>query len=70
MRYEITVEGTLDAAWTDIFNGMTITLIPQDKGKPLTTLKGEVHDQAALRGILNKLWDLNLRLISVVVLDT
>ena len=70
MRYVITVKGTLDAAWADAFNGMTITTITSRDGGPLTTLTGQIHDQSALRGMMNKLWDLNLTLVSVQVLDT
>jgi hypothetical protein len=62
--YHITVQGALDTAWQEWFSGMAIT-IDQDTDGVLTTLKGPVADQAALRGILNKLWDLNLTVISV-----
>jgi len=58
--YQIKVEGRLDASWSDWFNDMTITL-----DRDTTTLTGAVADQSALRGILTKLWDLNLALISV-----
>lgn len=62
--YHITVQGALDVAWQEWFSGMDIA-IEQDKDGVVTTLKGVVADQAALRGILNKLWDLNLTIISV-----
>jgi hypothetical protein len=65
MRYEITVKGTLDPGWSDWFNGMAVTVEPATHGQPQTRLAGPVGDQAALRGMLNKLWDLNLTLISV-----
>jgi hypothetical protein len=58
--YQIQVRGKLDKSWSDWFNGLTITL---ESG--ITTLTGPVADQAALRGILSKVWDLNLVLISV-----
>jgi len=58
--YQIKVEGRLDASWSDWFNDMTITL-----DSDTTTLTGAIADQSALRGILNKLWDLNLVLVSV-----
>jgi len=62
--YYITVQGELDVAWQEWFSGMAIT-IDQDKDGVTTTLEGPVADQAALRGVLNKLWDLNLTIISV-----
>ena len=62
--YEIIVEGELDAGWTRCFSGMMFTV--ESRGKsPTTTLSGTVADQAALRGMLCKLWDLNLTLIAV-----
>ena len=58
--YQIKVQGKLDESWSSWFNSMAITF----EGDT-TTLTGAVIDQAALRGILSKLWDLNLALISV-----
>jgi hypothetical protein len=65
MWYEITVKGTLDPRWSDWFSGMTLAVQVREDGRTLTRLRGRVSDQAALRGILIKLWDLNLSLISV-----
>jgi len=62
--YQITVQGTLDPEWATWLHDLTITSAEVD-GQPITTLRGPVADQAALRGILNKLWDLNLTVISV-----
>jgi hypothetical protein len=64
-RYQIQVRGKLDASWSDWFSGMTIT---SESG--ITTLTGPVADQAALRGLLSKIWDLNLILISVTRIET
>ena len=58
-RYQIKVRGRLDEKWSDWFNGMTIT-----SERDITTLTGAV-DQAKLRGIVSKIWDLNLTVISV-----
>jgi hypothetical protein len=58
--YQIKIQGRLDESWTGWLNGMTIT-----SGDDITTLTGAVADQSALRGILTRLWDLNLDLISV-----
>jgi hypothetical protein len=58
--YQIKMQGRLDESWSGWFNGMTVT-----SDGDTTTLTGPVADQSALRGILTKLWDLNLALISV-----
>ena len=63
-RYRIKVRGRLDERWSDWFNGMTIT---PERG--ITTLTGAV-DQAKLRGILSKIWDLNLTVISINRLES
>ncbi len=59
-RYLIRIQGTIDATWSDWFGGFTIT--PQN-GE--TVLKGEVNHQAALHGILAKINELGLSIISV-----
>ena len=66
VRYVITVEGTLDAAWSGWFDRLTVTEESGSVG--VTVLTGSL-DQSALRGVLNKIWDLNLTLISVVPCD-
>lgn len=63
--YEIQVQGKLDQGWEECFNGLTTTLKYTDEQPATTILVGPVADQAALRGMLCKLWDLNLTLISV-----
>lgn len=63
-RYQIKVRGRLDETWADWFNGMTIT-----SERDITTLTGAV-DQAKLRGIVSKIWDLNLTVISVNRLES
>lgn len=63
--YEIQVQGELDQGWKNWFNGLAVTLTHTSGQPPVTALIGPVADQAALRGILCKLWDLNLTLISV-----
>lgn len=62
--YQITVQGALDPEWAMWLHGLTLTSAEVD-GQSVTTLSGPVADQAALRGILNQLWDLNLTVISV-----
>ena len=63
--YEITVDGHLTHHWSIWFEGLTIT--PQENG--YTILSGPVSDQAALHGILAKIRDLGLPLVSVTRLD-
>ena len=62
MVYQIRIEGHLGPRWGDRFGGMTITL--EDKGDTLLT--GPVVDQAALHGLLRKVRDLGMPLISAM----
>jgi hypothetical protein len=62
MIYEIRIKGHLGHQWTDWFGGLTITL--EEDGDTLLT--GPVVDQAALHGLLKKVRDLGLPLVSVV----
>ena len=57
---KIEVKGHLDEKWTDWFEGMNITY----KGDN-TILSGNIKDESCLHGILNRIKDLNLKLISV-----
>jgi hypothetical protein len=60
-RYEILIEGQLDANWADWFDGLEI--VPQTSG--VTVLLGHMPDQPALHGLLARLNNLGLVLISV-----
>ena len=60
-NYEILVQGQLDACWSEWLEGMSIT--PLDSGD--TLLSGSLADQSALYGLLNRLRDMNLRLLWV-----
>jgi hypothetical protein len=61
MVYQIRVKGHLGRQWTDWFEGMTITLEEGD-----TLLTSPVVDQAALHGLLRKVRDLGIPLISAI----
>lgn len=63
--YSIAVQGRLDESWSGWLGSMVVVAGGADEEVPVTTLTGPVADQPALRGILNRLWDLNLTLISV-----
>ena len=62
--YRIKVSGTLDSAWSDRLGGMTITTRSEDD-PPVTTLYGELADEAALAGVLSALYDLGYSLQSL-----
>ena len=68
-RYQIKVRGRLDEKWSDWFNGMTLTFESASNSSPITTLTGAVADQAELRGMLSKIWDLNMTVISVTQVE-
>jgi hypothetical protein len=63
--YEIKVPGRLDESWSEWFGGMTIRVESRDDGLTITTLTGVVDDEAALQGLLNRLYALGLRLLCV-----
>ena len=62
MVYQISIKGHLGPRWAEWFGGMTITL--EDNGDTLLT--GPVVDQAALHGLLRKVRDLGMPLISAI----
>jgi len=64
VTYQIKVPGELDESWSDWAGGMTITVESEGEGPPVTALTGTV-DQAALQGLLRRLYSLGLPLISV-----
>jgi hypothetical protein len=63
-RYQITVRGLIDANWSAYFAGMAISAGPNG----MTRFSGEIADQSALYGLLNKIRDLNLKIISLQLL--
>ena len=65
-RYEIRVNGHLEARWAAWFDGLNLTT--EDDG--VTLISGRVVDQAALHGLLAKLRDLGIPLVSLVRLPT
>ncbi len=64
-KYQVRVRGHLDSSWADWFDGWTMKL----EKDGTTLLSKEVADQAALHGVLVKIRNLNLPLISVYYID-
>jgi hypothetical protein len=64
-RAEIRVKGRIDADWSDWFEGLTV----EPTGKDETVLRGDVIDRSALYGLLARLRDLGLELVSVDTSD-
>ncbi len=64
-EYEIRLKGHLDARWAAWFDGLALALEPDG----LTVIRGPVADQAALHGLLHKVRDIGMPLVSVVRID-
>ena len=64
-NFELRVKGQLDESWSDWLEGMEVKL--SDNGEMI--LLGHIEDQAALMGVLNKLYRLNLTLLSLSKAD-
>jgi len=64
-RYEIRLAGRLNETWSEWFEGLDFSHTGEDE----TRLSGRLPDQAALLGILNKLHSLNLRILSIALLE-
>jgi len=67
--YRICVQGHLDEKWSDYVQGMSISTEYDDSQNPVTTLAGQLLDQAALMGVLNALYDCHLPILSVECLS-
>jgi hypothetical protein len=66
--YQIKVPGHLSESWSEWAGSMTITVESEGDGSPITILTG-TFDQAALHGLLRRLYSLGLPLISVICVD-
>lgn len=69
VTYRIEVRGYLDKHWSDWFDDMAIVPQVDSEGTSITSLTGTVADQAALHGMLRKLYDLGLPILSIEPLD-
>ena len=63
--YKLLVKGRLEASWSDWLEGMTVTAGRDEQGATVTSLTGIVVDQVALHGLLARISDLGLILLSV-----
>jgi hypothetical protein len=68
--YQIRVQGRLKESWSECLEGMTISVIALEARPLVTTLEGELSDQAALAGVLNTLYELHLPVLEVRCLST
>ena len=66
--YEIRVKGALDASWTQLADGMSLA-VTHSGGESVTALRFVVADQAALAGLLDSLFRLNITVLSVEALE-
>jgi hypothetical protein len=68
-RYRIRVHGRLSTSWSNRLGEMSITVRQAASRLPITTLTGEVTDQAALMGVLSTLYDMGFPLLKVERLE-
>jgi len=68
VTYEIKIPGVLEQKWLGWNGGMTISVENEDDGSPITTLTC-ILDQAALQGLLRRLYSFGLPLISVICIE-
>jgi len=67
--YRIEVAGHLAESWSDRLAGMCITSRKKSDQTTVTTLDGQLRDQAELSGVLNRLYDLHLSILKVEVVE-
>ncbi len=68
-KYQIKVQGRLTEGWSDWFDDMTVDIEQIASGPTITILTGIVQDQAALHGLLNRIRDLSIPLLSVQLVN-
>jgi hypothetical protein len=69
VTYRIRVKGYLDRSWSERLGGLTVTPATQEEVTTVTTLVGQLVDQAASAGVLSALYSLQLPLLSVECLS-
>ena len=68
--YRIVVQGEVSQNWIDRLGGMAVTTSSQESSASETTLRGQIRDQPALRGILETLYALHLPILEVKKIDS
>jgi hypothetical protein len=66
--YEIRVRGAFDQKWSDLAEGTTLEVV-YEEAQPVTVIRLVVQDQAALAGVLDALFGLNARVLSVTTVQ-
>jgi len=69
-RYRILVKGAIPCNWKDRMDGMSICQAATEDDVPVTTLEGELADQAALAGVIDTLYELHLPILLVKPVGT
>jgi hypothetical protein len=69
MEYRVKTQGLIDESWSDGFSGLRITVEDGEDDQPITTLSGAIADEATLRGIVTRIWDLKLTIRSLTRLQ-
>jgi len=67
--YRIVVQGMVSESWRRRLDGLDVTTSSPDIGESLTTLRGQIRDQAALHGLLDTLYALHLPILEVTRVD-
>ena len=69
IEYKIEIQGRLEDRWSGWFDDMSISVMSETDGPTVTVLNGLVIDQAALHGLLNRIRDLSIPLLSVQLMN-
>ena len=70
IEYQIEIQGRLEERWSRWFDDMDIAVKSEAGGPTVTVLSGMVADQAALHGLLNRIRDLSIPLLSVQLMNS
>ena len=70
IAYQIKIQGRLEERWSRWFDDMDITVKSQTSDPTVTIISGMVADQAALHGLLNRIRDLGIPLLSVQLMNS
>lgn len=70
IHFQIIVKGWVKESWSKWLGNLSTDPKLDDQFRQISILTGNVRDQAALRGLMNQIWDLNLVIISFQQIDT